>query len=492
MTVQTHETETQKTKNYSIVATCCFALLSLVTLLVSNYLSVTPVDVSPTQPILGEPFVAHFDDLHGGDAMPPVLHAELMHHVNESVAQLQAQHILPATFTAPPVQFSQPIRATSDTSGFSYYAISNYFDHDPLFVDQLQDYRCGDHTYDAEDGYNHSGTDFMPFPFPWQKMDRDEVQVIAAASGIIIEKEDGHFDSECVALANQGNTIVLQHEDGTKSWYLHMKNGSLLSKSIGEEVTVGEYLGVIGSSGRSNGPHLHFELTDANGDLIDPFFDASTATCNTTTSETRWANQLSYAESGINDIVLSAEAPQFPSCAKAILSERTTFAPEGQVIFNVFYRNDSITKQTDFVLYEPNGEPVVNWTHAPTETHSAGAAWSFPLVLPANVPLGEWMLKATYEERDYEKGFVVAASVAATPLPTATYTPVPTAAPATATPVPTTVPATATATSTPLPTATPVSTATPVPTATSPSTTIDQPVATPSTNNMIYLPAVTN
>ena len=469
----------------------------------SDSSAIVKIPAVSSLPIVGEPFVTYLADLHGGDSISAESRSEMLRRVDESIAQLQAQQLLPASFTAAPVQFGQPIQAANSTPGFSYYAISNYFDHDPLFTDKLQDYRCGDQTYDADDGYNHSGTDFMPFPFPWQKMDRDEVYVIAAASGVIVDKLDGRFDGECVAESRQGNTIVLQHDDGSKSWYLHMKNGSLLSKSIGDAVTIGEYLGVIGSSGRSNGPHLHFEVTDANGDTIDPFFDASTASCNTTTNESWWANQLPYDASGINDIILSAESPEFPPCQKAILAERADFAPNEQVIFNVFYRNDSANKQTNFVLYSPDGSPVVDWVHAPAVSYSAGAAWSFPLTLPSSVPLGDWRLEATYEERVYDKGFAVAASVAATPSPTATYTPVPTAAAATNTPIPTKLPATATLapTETAMPTETAIPTETAVPTVTSSATPTPSATPVPTQTSVptrstsadsftIYLPAV--
>ena len=484
MKIQPGKTELQKIRQYPIFVALSFTLILFLIYRGSNYFS-PKMNVQSSQPALGEPSVEQFNELHGGDDISPALRAEMTDHVNESVARLQAQNILPKTFAASPVQFMLPIRTNADTYEYSYYAISNYVDHNPLVGGQLQDYRCGDLTYDAADGYNHSGTDYMPFPFPWQKMDRNEVQVIAAASGIIVDKQDGYFDSECVAQEKQGNTIVLQHEDGTKTWYLHMKNGSLLSKSIGEEVAVGEYLGVIGSSGRSSGPHLHFEITDRDDNLIDPFFDASNATCNTTANETRWVNQRPYDRAGINDIVLSAVRPQFPFCQKAILAERTTFAPGEEVVFNLFYRNDSVDKQTEFVLYDPSGTAVTNWTHSPTETHAAGAAWSFPLTLPEAVPFGEWALKVTYEGREYEEGFVVAASVAVTPSPTVTYTPVPTRAPATDTPI------AATPTITAISTASPTTIARPTATATQAAITIPTRSAS-SPNNMIYLPAVTN
>lgn len=529
----------QKRRKYSILVGCLGVVLTVAALYTTqrffashqlNHSTDSPKNISmvsstqglPQQVTLGVPSVWAETHHHGGDQIEAPLRAEMRQRVNESVARLQAQQILPASFLAPPVLFELPIRSAESVPAFGYYTISNYFDHEPSFQDQLQDYRCGDRTYDAADGYNHTGTDFMPFPFPWQKMDRGEMQVIAAAAGIIVEKQDGYYDRECVAQGRRGNTIVLQHADGTKSWYLHLKNGSLLTKSIGDSVAVGELLGTVGSSGRSNGPHLHFEVHDANGTVIDPFFEQATASCNPTASESWWTQQLPYNESAINDIVISAVKAEFYSCDKTILPEREIVAAGEEIIFNVFYHNDSNSKSTDFVLTLPDGTEAIKWAHAGNEPHVTSAVWSFPVTLPEGVPLGNWLLEATYEERVYEKEFAVAASVPATPSPTATFTVVPTAAatattapatatpvPATATPVPatatsapataTSIPATATsapATATTIPTtATSIpATATSVPaTATSAPTSVTPTTSTnPQDDNTIYLPAVTN
>ncbi len=54
-----------------------------------------------------------------------------------------------------------------------------------------------------------------------------------------------------------GNTILIDHGDGHKTRYGH---ASKLFVSAGEEVTRGEVIAKVGSTGRSTGPHLHFEI----------------------------------------------------------------------------------------------------------------------------------------------------------------------------------------------------------------------------------------
>jgi murein DD-endopeptidase MepM/ murein hydrolase activator NlpD len=63
-----------------------------------------------------------------------------------------------------------------------------------------------------------------------------------------------------------GNYVIINHGNGYKTLYGHM---SSLSVSKGEVVQKGEKLGVMGSTGRSTGVHLHFEIIK-NGNVINP------------------------------------------------------------------------------------------------------------------------------------------------------------------------------------------------------------------------------
>ncbi|MER5932131.1 LysM peptidoglycan-binding domain-containing M23 family metallopeptidase [Streptomyces sp. NPDC002054] len=54
-----------------------------------------------------------------------------------------------------------------------------------------------------------------------------------------------------------GNEVIIKHADGHYSQYGHM---SQLSVSVGQSVTAGQQVGLVGSTGNSTGPHLHFEI----------------------------------------------------------------------------------------------------------------------------------------------------------------------------------------------------------------------------------------
>lgn len=66
--------------------------------------------------------------------------------------------------------------------------------------------------------------------------------------------------------AGYGNCIEIDHGNGMLTRYAHM---SAFSTRIGKEVSAGDVIGSIGSTGRSTGPHLHFEVR-LNNRAVNP------------------------------------------------------------------------------------------------------------------------------------------------------------------------------------------------------------------------------
>ena len=63
-----------------------------------------------------------------------------------------------------------------------------------------------------------------------------------------------------------GNTVELDHGRGFKTRYAHL---AAISVSVGQHVAVGQRLGGMGSTGRSTGTHLHYEVW-LNGRAMNP------------------------------------------------------------------------------------------------------------------------------------------------------------------------------------------------------------------------------
>lgn len=66
-----------------------------------------------------------------------------------------------------------------------------------------------------------------------------------------------------------GNLIIVKHSNGTTTFYAHLKAEGILV-SQGQSVPQGQVIGYVGSTGRSTGPHLHFEVRGASK---NPGFD---------------------------------------------------------------------------------------------------------------------------------------------------------------------------------------------------------------------------
>ncbi len=83
--------------------------------------------------------------------------------------------------------------------------------------------------------------------------------IVAAGSGVVIY---------AARMGSYGNLVKIRHADGYETRYAHMKS---FRRGIrkGRRVKKGQTIGYVGTTGRSTGPHLHFELRK-HGRAINP------------------------------------------------------------------------------------------------------------------------------------------------------------------------------------------------------------------------------
>jgi murein DD-endopeptidase MepM/ murein hydrolase activator NlpD len=114
-------------------------------------------------------------------------------------------------------------------------------------------------------GYYHRGIDIADKSLP---------NIVAPASGTVIFA--GCYGT-CPPLgstyggSNYAWSIQIDHGNGYTTWYAHLKN--IYVKS-GQTVSTGQAIGQMGSTGRSTGPHLHFEVRrgSAYGTQVNPLY----------------------------------------------------------------------------------------------------------------------------------------------------------------------------------------------------------------------------
>lgn len=256
-----------------------------------------------------------------------------------------------------------PLRLASGFNYPNYYVINNYVDLDS--GPGIEDYNCGAKSYNG-----HRGTDIDLDPFEWQMKNEGSVDVIAAAAGTIFDKGDGIFDENCNTSPcpsnTRGNYIIIQHNDGSRTLYYHMKRFSVTSKNMGDAVVQGEYLGKVGSSGCSSHPHLHFEVWNSQLDVVDPF----AGTCNTTTTSSLWANQKPYNDTGINRIGTYSSIPVHPegngACPNThTVNQKNHFTRGSSVYIQGNLRHTLSGIWAYIKVRDPNGSLVADLTYTP-------------------------------------------------------------------------------------------------------------------------------
>lgn len=328
---------------------------------------------------------------------------EIEKQIATNITQLEAEQGSVA-FSSTAVTLNWPLQPNNSFDDYSYYGISNFVDHNLGYPNQLTDYMCGDRSYDTGSGYNHRGTDFFLWPNPWQMMADDTIEVVAAAAGIIVHKQDGNGDQSCTSSNAPWNAVYVQHGDGSIAWYGHLKKGSLTNKQVGQSVTTGEFLGLVGSSGNSTDPHLHFELFDADGKLIDPY----AGTCNTLNSQSWWAEQRPYYDSTVNKLMTGHSQYGINSCPNTDTPNiRNNFAPGDLVYFTTFYRDQLNSQTSRYTIYRPNGTIYHQWSHNSDEDHYAASYWWWSVRIGAGEPQGEWRFVVSFDGGSYQHEFLV-------------------------------------------------------------------------------------
>ncbi len=312
--------------------------------------------------------------LRGNDALHPcITHEEYARIEEESMKNRERLGLDAAAGREMATSLQWPLRPAAGQQDCGYYFVSAFVDLNAA-GGQVRDWNCGTRTYDG-----HRGNDIVAWPFIWDKMDRNYTEVIAAAAGTIIAKADGNFDRVCNPTGTEPlNYLHIQHADGSTALYAHLKRGSLTTKTVGQSVAVGELLATIGSSGVSNGAHLHFEIrSDGN---FNNYLDPSYGACNTGIGASWWASQKPYTEPEIMKLSVHSYWPYFASCPNT---------------------TDTTYEVNNFVSM-PGAQAIF---HAASKHVLTGDTWNFRILNPDNSTFDSWNFTSASNRNTSTLGF---------------------------------------------------------------------------------------
>jgi murein DD-endopeptidase MepM/ murein hydrolase activator NlpD len=114
-------------------------------------------------------------------------------------------------------------------------------------------------------------------PFSGKQEKHAGIDLAKEAGAPVVAPLSGKVRS-AAAEGERGNAVVIDHGNGLESRFHHLGD---LNVTPGQTITKGDKIGTVGSTGKSTGPHVHFEVRDL-GEPIDPTQYASASEVSTT------------------------------------------------------------------------------------------------------------------------------------------------------------------------------------------------------------------
>jgi murein DD-endopeptidase MepM/ murein hydrolase activator NlpD len=134
-----------------------------------------------------------------------------------------------------------------------------------IFLTSLQDLPIGYPYYGVKSSdYGYRRNPFGGFSSEFH----NGVDIKGPVGDPIYATGDG-IVNRCDRYSGYGNAVVIDHKSGYQSLYGHLSSVNVVQ---GQEVKAGDVIGFLGSTGRSTGPHVHYEIRKDGEDISpEPF-----------------------------------------------------------------------------------------------------------------------------------------------------------------------------------------------------------------------------
>jgi murein DD-endopeptidase MepM/ murein hydrolase activator NlpD len=252
-----------------------------------------------------------------------------------------------------PSKFIRPIGGTLNRD----YAIGNYADVDPR-SGIAADYRGGPFQYDGHDAIDAGVIGTAGFAHMYVG-----VPIYAAADGTVSAVVDGQYDHQTTQSNLEGNHVWIDHGNNWQTLYYHFAKNSITVK-VGDHVRAGQLIGMMGSSGSSTSPHLHF-TPYYRGCQVEMGYDTATYE----TDPIPYAGDVpAFAyDAGVTNYDLAADLGEHPSPATTFTNTQA-----GGVYSWCWFYDVKPTDTITWNWYRPDGSVAIAKSFSPSSTVRPG------------------------------------------------------------------------------------------------------------------------
>ena len=201
------------------------------------------------------------------------------------------------------------------------------------------------------------GPDFMDFG-----------GVKAAAAGVIVKVRNGVIDKRIenpqqAALVEKigcGNAVVIDHTPEWRTYYCHLRNGSV-AVAPGMQVKQGAVLGMVGSSGLASYPHLHFGVL-YRGKKIDPFLGLTATDADGNSGRGLWQDTIKYVPTGLISAGFDSQKTNIDTIWQGTMNAPVLTINSPAIVFWVHPFGVLVGDVEHIRLIDPDGRVVVEST----------------------------------------------------------------------------------------------------------------------------------